>query len=71
MSEELRNEATEVAEEVALADVFRVRREKLAALCEAGQNPFEKVKYDFDTYTTEIHENFEKLENTDVPEYLR
>ena len=66
MAEELRNEATEVAEEVSLADVFRVRREKLAALCEAGQNPFEKVKYDFDTYTTEIHENFEQLENTDV-----
>ena len=67
MAEEIRNEAVEaVEEEVNLADVFRVRREKLAALCEAGQNPFEKVKYDFDTYTTEIHENFEKLENTDV-----
>ena len=67
MAEELRNEAAEVAEdEVNLADVFRVRREKLAALCEAGANPFEKVKYDFDTYTTQIHENFEALENTDV-----
>ncbi len=67
MAEEIRNEAVEAAEEeVNLADVFRVRREKLAALCEAGQNPFEKVKYDFDTYTTEIHENFEALENTDV-----
>ena len=66
MAEEMRNETTEVVEEENLADVFRVRREKLAALCEAGQNPFEKVKYDFDTYTTEIHENFEALENTDV-----
>ena len=66
MAEELRNETTEVVEEENLVDVFRVRREKLAALCEAGQNPFEKVKYDFDTYTTEIHENFEALENTDV-----
>ncbi len=66
MADEMRNEAAKVAEEENLADVFRVRREKLAALCEAGQNPFEKVKYDFDTYTTEIHENFEALENTDV-----
>ncbi len=67
MAEELRNEAAEVAEEeVNLADVFRVRREKLAALVEAGQNPFEKVKYDFDTYTADIHANFETLENTDV-----
>ena len=67
MAEELRNEALEAAEEeVNLTDVFRVRREKLAALVEAGQNPFEKVKYDFDTYTADIHANFEALENTDV-----
>ncbi len=67
MAEELRNEAAEVAEEeVNVADVFRVRREKLAALVEAGQNPFEKVKYDFDTYTADIHANFETLENTEV-----
>ncbi len=67
MAEELRNEAAEAAvEEVNVADVFRVRREKLAALVEAGQNPFEKVKYDFDTYTVDIHENFDALENTDV-----
>ena len=67
MSEELRNTAAETAEtEQDLADVFRVRREKLAALCAAGQNPFEKVKYDFDTYTVDIHQNFDALENTEV-----
>ena len=68
MAEEIRNDAAQLAEEeeVNLADVFRVRREKLAALCEAGQNPFEKVKYDFDTYTVDIHQNFDALENTDV-----
>ena len=31
MSEEIRNEAAAAAEEVNIADVFRVRREKLAA----------------------------------------
>ena len=67
MSEELNNTAAETAEqEVDLADVFRVRREKLAALCAAGENPFEKVKYDFDTYTADIHQNFDALENTEV-----
>ena len=67
MSEELNNAAAETAEtEVNLADVFRVRREKLAALCAAGQDPFEKVKYDFDTYTADIHQNFDALENTEV-----
>ena len=67
MSEELNRTAAETAEqEVDLADVFRVRREKLAALCAAGENPFEKVKYDFDTYTADIHQNFDALENTEV-----
>ena len=67
MSEELNNTAAETAEtEQDLADVFRVRREKLAALCAAGENPFEKVKYDFDTYTADIHKNFDALENTEV-----
>ena len=66
MSEEMKNGATEVAEEVSIADVFRVRREKLAALCAEGKNPFEKVKFDFDTYTAEIHADFENFEEKDV-----
>ena len=50
MAEEIKNQAAEaVEEEVNIGDVFRIRREKLAALCEAGANPFEKVKFDFDT----------------------
>ncbi len=67
MAEDMKNlQAEEATEEVSLADVFRVRREKLAALCEAGNNPFEKVKFDFDTYTADIHANFEAMENSDV-----
>lgn len=67
MADDVKNTAIEVAEEEeTLADVFRVRREKLAALCAAGQNPFEKTVYDFDTYTADIHANFEALENTNV-----
>ena len=61
-TEELENEITE--EE--LSDILRIRREKLADLCEKGENPFEKVKFDFDTYTSEIRDNFEELENKDV-----
>ena len=49
-----------------LSDILRIRREKLADLCAAGANPFEKVKFDFDTYTSEIRDNFEELENKDV-----
>ncbi|MBQ8758205.1 MAG: lysine--tRNA ligase, partial [Clostridia bacterium] len=43
-----------------------VRREKLKALCEAGDNPFEKVKYPVDNYSVDIKENFETLENQTV-----
>ena len=66
MTDEIRNPIDEVAEEENLADVFRVRREKLAALTAAGQNPFCKVKYDFDTYTTQITGDFDNYEGRDV-----
>lgn len=49
-----------------IGDIFRIRREKLADMCSAGMNPFEKVRFDFDTYTTDIKDNFEELENKDV-----
>ena len=39
-----------------------VRREKLAALCEAGNNPFEITKYDFTHTAPEAIAEFEKKE---------
>ena len=59
---------TEAPEEQAeqLADLLQIRRDKLAALVEAGKNPFEKVKFDFDTYTVDIKEKFEELEGKTV-----
>ncbi|MBQ8356893.1 MAG: lysine--tRNA ligase [Clostridia bacterium] len=62
MAEEVRNQAAEAAEEVNLADVFRVRREKLAALREAGNDPFQITKYPQDTYSADIKERFSDLE---------
>ena len=43
-----------------------VRREKLAALKEAGLDPFTIMKYDVDTKSTEILSNFDALENKTV-----
>ncbi len=58
-------EETELtAEEI--SDIFKVRRAKLADMCEAGNDPFEKVRFDFDAYTTDIKDNFEEYENKDV-----
>ena len=43
MAEEIKNPAVE-APEVNLGDILRVRREKLAALREAGADPFQITK---------------------------
>ena len=54
------------AEEERLHEQVKVRRDKLAALCEAGKNPYEITKYDWDTKTAEIREKFEELEGKTV-----
>ncbi len=49
-----------------LNEILKIRRAKLKDLVDAGQNPFEKVKFDFDTYSVEIKNDFENYENKDV-----
>jgi len=44
----------------------KVRREKLAALQEAGKNPFEITKYDVTHHSMEIKDNFDELEGKEV-----
>ena len=68
MSEEkVINPAMEAeTEEERLHEQVKVRRDKLAALCEVGKNPYEITKYDWDTKTAEIRERFEELEGKTV-----
>ena len=49
-----------------LGDLLKVRREKLAALREAGRDPFVETRYDVDTHAREINEGFEALEGKNV-----
>ena len=49
-----------------LNEVLKVRREKLAALVEAGNDPFQITKYDQSHHSTDIKENFESLEGQRV-----
>ena len=49
-----------------LGELLKVRREKLAALQEAGSDPFEITTYDRDTYTTDITDNYEEYEGKTV-----
>ena len=49
-----------------LGELLKVRREKLAALQEAGKNPFEITKYDITHHSSDVKENFEELEGKSV-----
>ena len=49
-----------------LGELLKVRREKLAALQEAGKNPFEITKYDVTHHSSDIKESFEELEGKSV-----
>ncbi len=46
-----------------LSEILQIRRDKLAALQEAGADPFEITKYDVSHHSEEIKANFETLEN--------
>ena len=58
-------EVTEVTQED-LDEQHRVRLEKLAALKEAGKDPYTTTQFPVDIYNKEIRERFDELENSDV-----
>ena len=49
-----------------LSEVLQVRRDKFAALCENGKNPFAKTKYDIDSNSADIKADFDNYENKTV-----
>ena len=53
-------------EELSLSEILQIRRDKLAALCEAGEDPFVKTKYDVDAHSVSIKSNYEAFENKTV-----
>ena len=57
--EEKRNNVSDSSEQ-------QVRREKLRALQEAGQNPFAVTRYDADAFSADIKDNFEAMEGKSV-----
>ena len=53
--------ATEMTEQQ-LSELLKIRRDKLAALCENGQNPYEVTKYEVTAYTSSARAEYEKQE---------
>lgn len=54
------------AAEQSVGDLMQVRREKLADLCQKGQNPFEITVYDVTNHAAEINDQFDNFEGKQV-----
>ncbi len=54
-------ESAEMTQEQ-LSELLQIRRDKLTALCENGENPYEVTKYDVTAYTTTARTAYEKQE---------
>ena len=64
MSEQKNNQ--QAAPEQDLNQQRKVRREKLAALQEAGQDPFQQTRFDWDATSQQIKDDFDALEGQSV-----
>ena len=64
MSEQKNNQ--QAAPEQDLNQQRKVRREKLAALQEAGQDPFQQTRFDWDATSQQIKDNFDAMEGQSV-----
>ncbi len=68
MSEQNQVNAAPEAEitEKQLSELLQIRRDKLTALQQAGQDPFAITKYDVDTHNADIREQFDAMEGKTV-----
>ncbi len=62
----MENNNNNVVETQDLSEILQVRRDKLSALCEAGNDPFVKTKYDVTNSSVEIKADFDAFENKTV-----
>ncbi len=68
MSEQNQVNAAPEAEitEKQLSELLQIRRDKLTALQQAGQDPFAITKYEVDTHNADIRERFDEMEGKTV-----
>ncbi|MBQ2792562.1 MAG: lysine--tRNA ligase [Oscillospiraceae bacterium] len=62
MDEQNRSAEVNQQPEQELSEILRIRREKLAALQEAGRDPYQETIYDVNAYAKDINEKFEEYE---------
>ncbi|MBR5514898.1 MAG: lysine--tRNA ligase [Clostridia bacterium] len=61
-----KTKVNEAAVQEDLSEILQIRRDKLAALREAGKDPFEITKFDFTHTSDTVKNNFDELENQTV-----
>jgi lysyl-tRNA synthetase class 2 len=49
-----------------LSEILQIRRDKLRKLQDEGRDPFHITKFTRTAFTSDIHDNFESMENSDV-----
>ena len=54
------------SDEVELSEILRIRRDKLAKLRDEGRDPFEITNFSRTAFTSDVRDNYDKMENTDV-----
>ena len=59
-------EAEAETTEEQLSELLQIRRDKLTALKNEGNDPFEITVYDRDTYAADVAEHFEEMEGKTV-----
>ena len=65
MAENITNENEQLSREKT-NEILRLRREKLAAMTEAGHNPFIITKFDVTHHSSDIKDGFDALDGSDV-----
>lgn len=62
VAEQQNNQPQNGKQEQDINQLLKVRREKLAALQEAGKDPFQLTKYDVTAHSRDIKENYDQME---------
>ena len=60
------NKENLIVQEQELSEILRIRREKLKALQDQGNDPYQKVRYDRTTYSSDVKENYDEFEGKTV-----
>ena len=58
MAEQQKNEVPQSE----LSELLKIRRDKLSELQEAGRDPFQETKFDWDATSQQIKDNFDAME---------